>query len=83
MALKANVTTEHGIHVDDAYCRVVEVSITKNYTAFTLQHLVDATKAPFFEKRVSCSYDLNGENPYIQSYNYLKTLPEFADAEDC
>ena len=34
-------------------------------------------------KRVSFTPDLDGPNFIQQAYEYLKTLPEFADATDC
>ncbi len=29
------------------------------------------------------SYNIDGENPFKQAYEYIKTLPEYADAIDC
>lgn len=36
-------------------------------------------------KNFSCSFqpDMNGDNFIAQAYRHLKTLPDFANAEDC
>lgn len=37
-----------------------------------------------FERRVhEADYDINGVNPFAQAYAFVKSLPEFAGAEDC
>lgn len=40
-------------------------------------------EVPFIRQGFEIPYDLDGLNPFIQAYAHLKTLPEFAGAEDC
>lgn len=42
------------------------------------------TRIVGFKSLYEFTYDLNSSNNiYVQGYDYLKTLPEFANAEDC
>jgi hypothetical protein len=82
MALKINIETESGIKVDGAYCRVEYPYLTKDSVSFNLRKYVVSDK-PFFEESFySTVYNLEGDNPIKQAYEYLKNLPEFADAVD-
>jgi hypothetical protein len=83
MALKSNVQAVSGVAVNDAYCRVVDVSVNKEQVTFTLQYCVDDKKVPFETNRFTALYQLQGANPYAQAYMYLKTLPDFTGAIDC
>ena len=45
---------------------------------------VDGEKGESIQtRRISFTPDLDGSNFIQQAYEYLKTLPEFADAVDC
>jgi hypothetical protein len=45
---------------------------------------IDAQTVPFFaEYLFDCAYDVSGENPLKQAYEYLKTQLEFSNAIDC
>ena len=85
MALSKNITTAHGIVVEDAYLRVDSVCITdKHAMQFIVHAYKDAgQRHPFWHVQMSCPYDIDGENPVRQAYIHLKTLPEFAGATDC
>ena len=85
MAISRNIDTEWGITVPNSYCRVEAVSlINKEEIKFHVRSYVSTQGVPFFKEEVlSCEYELNGDNPIKQAYLYLKTLPEFSDAEDC
>lgn len=84
MALKKTVTTATGVQVTDAYNIVEDVSFpTKTNMYFNLCSKVDAASDPFQKQAIVCAYDMNGENPFKQAYAHLKTLPEFANAQDC
>lgn len=85
MALKKTVTTEHGIEVVGAYHRVENVVIlTKSEMSYHIRVCKDASGLPFFcEQVLTSGYDIDGANPIAQAYKHLKSLPEFADAEDC
>ena len=84
MALKKTVKTSFGIEVSDAYHRVENLSlISKTQISFQLRSRIDANHSIFDETSFSCDYDITGDNPIAQAYDYLKTLPEYADAVDC
>lgn len=82
MAIKINVELENGIKVDGAYLRVEYPTITKDSISFHLRKYISIDKPFFSEDILSASYDINGENPFKQAYLYLKSLEEYADAED-
>ncbi len=84
MALSLTIRQETGIEVQDAYVQVASALVHKNQTA-TARYLIfaDTKKLPFDSVEVTYFYDLDGSNPIKQAYEYLKSLPEFADATDC
>lgn len=86
MALKKTAKTEFGFDVENAYHRVEGVVLKDKETiSFNLRAYKDATPgiAALADQGFSCSYDINGENPVKQSYEFLKNSPEFAGATDC
>lgn len=84
MALIKTVVTVYDIEVVDAYHRVEAVSlIGKNAMRFHLRSYKDIEKPFFYEQVISCAYDIEGSNPIEQAYIHVKTMDEFADAEDC
>ena len=82
MAIIKNVELENGIKVDGAYIRVESPSITKGKIIFTARKYVSIDKPFFAEEVIECEYDIEGDNPFKQGYDYLKTLDEFKDAKD-
>jgi len=67
--------------VQDAYLRVDKIEGNKTVmscvvNAYSENVIIDT-------KQHSFVIDVNGENFIKQAYLHLKTLPEFADAEDC
>jgi len=83
MALQKTVTTAHGIEVNNAYHRVENLSLPeKTRMTFVVRSKVDPKKPAFSSKEFSFAYDIDGQNPIKQAYEYLKTLPEFAGATD-
>lgn len=83
MALRKNVELETGIKVEGSYLRVEIPSLTKDTLSFVVRKYADIDKPYFKETFYNTSYDINGTNPFEQAYEYLKTLEEFKDAEDC
>ena len=84
MALCKTVTTVHGFTAENAYIRVEDTRIIgKDMIDAAARFYMSTDKPAFQEKRVSLPYDLGGPNPIKQVYEYLKTLPELADAVDC
>jgi len=84
MALNKTVTSSQGFEVINAYHRVQGLYLVTNQN-ITFQVCVykDIKYPPFAENNYSCAYDINGDNPIKQAYEYLKTLPKFANATDC
>lgn len=84
MAIKKQITTVHGIILNDAYHRVTALRMVgKVKIAFSLCVYADPEKVSVEEHYFECDYDINGDNPIAQAYAHLKTLPEYADAVDC
>ena len=85
MALLKALTTESNITVNDSYIKVEDVRlIRKNFINFKIKGYTSSdNNVSFYEESLGCSYDLNGDNPIKQAYEYLKTLPEFSGATDC
>lgn len=84
MAIKINSNTVYGITIESAYHRIDNISITnKTKMVFHVYVYADVNKPFFYEQMFEMIFDINGENPIKQAYEYLKTLPEFANATDC
>lgn len=81
MALQKSINYK-GITVNDCYIRVTRIDGNKTEVSFGLAYSANANAEAFNNETHACSYDVNGENPIKQAYEYLKTLPEFADATD-
>ena len=86
MALTKN-TNFKGVTIPDAYIRVNSFSGSKTHIAFNVGFYGWADKhgerEMFDQQAYQCAYDLNGPNAVQQAYAHLKTLPEFAGAQDC
>lgn len=82
MALKKTITFK-GITVQDAYIKVWRFEGEKTKVRVGVCYQADADNPPFDSQMIDCPYVLDGENPIKQAYEHIKTLPEFADAQDC
>lgn len=89
MALKMDIVTEYGLNVIDSYTRIdylngnkAELCIALNY--YLNQSACEDGSAPM--KRSFFSFTPSVEEKSLnfikQGYEYLKTLPEFANAVD-
>lgn len=84
MALKKTITTRQGIEIKDAYFRIVNVTLNgKTGMHFVVAFSKDADSPAIESTAYNCDYNIAGQNPIAQAYEYLKTLPEFAGAQDC
>jgi hypothetical protein len=94
MALKLTKTTPHGFIAENAYLRIEEIKINQKRSdiaegnifsmRFILRHYRKNDGCPFFaESEHFCFYDISGQNPILQAYEYLKTQDEFSQSEDC
>jgi hypothetical protein len=71
------------IDIANAYVRIHRVDLNKNEMMIVCRFHKDKDSEFFDGVDVSAEYDLDGENPFKQAYDHLKTLPEFAGATDC
>ena len=62
------------------YIKVSRIYGDKNTIDFRVEF---QSEVAAFSKDYSLQYDINGENPIAQAYNYLKSIPEFEGALDC
>jgi|688.fasta_scaffold586523_1 hypothetical protein len=84
MALKKTVTNKHGIIVQDAYHRVENVQLGKSHINYLIKSFTNSDHPLAFEQRdYAASYNMNGDNPWVQAYEHAKTQPEWINAEDC
>lgn len=84
MALNKTTTTPHGFESVKAYITCEGIRLMgKDQIKFQVRARKEPG-LPFFEDTEhTASYLINGENPYKQAYNHIKSLPEFANAQDC
>jgi hypothetical protein len=84
MALNKTTTSSQGFEAVNAYHRVEGLCLVTNQKiSFRVRAYKDVAFPMFADNGYSCAYDITGENPIKQAYEYLKTLPEFANATDC
>ena len=85
MAVKKTMSTIHGFVANDAYHRVQNIKFQgKDVINFSVKSYKDnLAEVPFAVVELGCAYELSGNNPFVQAYNYLKTTSEFAGATDC
>ncbi len=84
MAISKTVTFKD-IEIKNSYIVAVTPTIhTGNLQmSFGVNFSVKAESPTFFSNSYQCDYSLEGENPLIQAYEYLKTLEEFEGCIDC
>ena len=84
MALSKTIETVHGFQALNAYHRVEAVSlISKEQISFHVRSYTTLDKPFFDEQIITAPYLLEGENPIKQAYENLKTLPKFANSQNC
>lgn len=87
MALsKTVVKTIYGkeIQLEGAYITIGKLSGNKNGMQISVDVFTDTTKSEIIDNyQYSFIPLLNGDNFIAQAYEYLKTLPEYADIIDC
>ena len=84
MALSKTVTTPQGFEATNAYITCVNIRLYgKNSMEFQTRAAKEKEFPSFSDTTYSAAFNLDGPNPIKQAYEYLKTLPEFADAVDC
>jgi len=85
MALCMDTTSKQGFIAPNAYIRIQNINLVgKTHMEFAVGFFkTSETKSSFDYQTWSCSYDVDGANPFAQGYTYLKTLSSFANATDC
>lgn len=85
MAFSVSRETVWGFTVPNAYCRVEQVQlVAKDKMTFCIRSYLDASMHPHFcDKAYECEYNMQGQNPIKQAYEFAKSLPEFTNAIDC
>lgn len=85
MAFKMNVKMNNGITVNDAYVKIFNAGTDKNWANITVAYYVNKDMEESFYQHAyvfRANMQDGAENLWKQGYEHLKTLPEFADAED-
>ncbi len=84
MALSLTRETPTGFLAENAYHRVELPSVGLDKTTLTFRvRTYKSPGFPAFDDRVfEGSFDLNGPNIFVQAYEHLKTLEEFAGGVD-
>lgn len=84
MAIK-NTVSFKGLPAVDAYIRASSTTIHEgnNRMSFMVHYSATADDSAFDVAVEECAYDLQGANPLVQAYEYLKTLSGFVGSIDC
>ena len=87
MALTKTITLVNNFQefsiFEDAYLKVTSFSGSKETVSFDLSAFKEKGGVLLQKQDYVFAIDLEGSNPIKQAYEYLKTLPELADATDC
>lgn len=73
------------LKVENAYWKVEQVIVSKTngIAVVSASRIKNDVKYQLTSKQYSFIPELNSVNFIQQAYDYLKTLPEFAGAQDC
>lgn len=71
------------ITIPKAYIKVAQSDCDKNYIIAKVQIKKSAETVAIKTETYRFPHNLNGDNAIKQAYNFLKQLPEFADAFNC
>lgn len=87
MAISMEIETGHGLVVENAYVKIVELSGNKENINLRVDFYLnkissDSGKAPLKQEIYSFIPTLN-DNFIKEGYDYLKTLEEFMNSIDC
>ena len=73
-----------GLQVEGAYIKIKGIKFTSKTNMLLSIGIFSNSKA---EESIcidarSCHFDINGDNPFAQGYEHIKTLEEFKDSKD-
>ena len=86
MALKKNYTVEFcdkKIEFQNCYFKVSKIEGTKEKLIVSVDAMTEQNGKTITRVDYSIVPQMNNDNFIKQAYLYLKTLPEFEDAQDC
>ena len=89
MALTTSMPISNtGLSVNNTYAKIVLISGTKELLSLAVFYYskkpsADEQVVRFHSDNFNFVPSLDGENFIKQGYNFLKTLPQFAKAQDC
>lgn len=87
MALKNTFTKKNNFGIDtvlqDCYCKVTQVTGNKMMVSASVEVMSAEKNATYFAQTFAFTPNMDGGNFIQQTYEHLKTLPEFANAQDC
>lgn len=74
-----------GVNFLNAYYRISNIkNLNKSNGIATIVGYTDKNQDEgFWSNEYAFIYDLNGENPIKQAYEFIKQQPEFVGAQDC
>ena len=85
MALRIDVEFK-GLSVSGAYVSVMQPMVTadKNEISFGVWYRASPLSSEAFDAvTFTAPYTIDGENPFVQAYEYLKSQPSFQGCIDC
>ena len=82
MALQKTIIFK-GVSVPDAYIKIIRFDGDKSSLTVGVGYFASPEHEMLYSDALAVPYAIDGSNPIQQAYEYLKTLPEFADAVDC
>jgi hypothetical protein len=71
-----------GIEVPDGYITIQDLVLSKESMVVTVIYRQEKDSAPLRTDRINVPYDIEGDNPFKQGYNYIKVMDKFAGALD-
>lgn len=84
MALKLSKKLNNGLVIENTYCKICSIyNLDKEQMVCNVSFSKDKDSSPFYSENRAIHYTVEGENPFIQAYEHIKTLEDFKDSEDC
>ena len=84
MALSKTLTANNGLVVNNAYCKVENLLVTKDRLRFSVNCYVDNSGeyASFTSFGYNAPYTIDETNPIKQAYEFVKAQEDFAGSSD-
>lgn len=84
MALSKTLTANNGLVVNNAYCKVENLLVTKDRLRFSVNCYVDNSGefASFTSFGYNAPYLIDQSNPIQQAYEFVKTQEDFSNSTD-